>query len=45
MRCSKKIIDGAVPTPLELYGHVQKDLAARSLAEVMFGAAEQGTGV
>jgi elongation factor G len=40
-----KIIDGAIPTPIELYEHLQKDLAARSLAEVMFGAAEHGNGV
>ena len=41
----EKIIDGAIPTPIELYEHLQKDLAARSLAEVMFGAAEHGNGV
>jgi elongation factor G len=41
----EKIIDGAIPTPGELYEHLQKDLAARSLAEVMFGAAEHGNGV
>ena len=41
----EKIIDGAIPTPVELYEHLQKDLAARSLAEVMFGAAERGNGV
>ena len=41
----EKIIEGATPTPTELYEHLQKDLAARNLAEVMFGAAEHGNGV
>jgi elongation factor G len=41
----EKIIDGAIPTPTELYKHLQKDLAARNLAEVIFGAAEHGNGV
>jgi elongation factor G len=41
----QKIIDGAIPTPMELYEHLHKDLAARSLAEVMFGVADRGNGV
>ena len=41
----QKIIDGTIPTPMELYEHLQRDLAARSLAEVMFGAADHGNGV
>ncbi|HET9148695.1 MAG TPA: GTP-binding protein, partial [Acetobacteraceae bacterium] len=41
----EKVIEGAVPTPAELYEHLRKDLAERSLAGVMFGAAERANGV
>lgn len=41
----EKVVEGMVPTPDELYEHLQKDLAARSLAGVMFGAAEHANGV
>ena len=41
----EKVIEGAIPTPSELYERLRSDIAARNLAEVMFGAAEQGNGV
>jgi elongation factor G len=41
----EKVIEGAIPAAGELFEHLRKDLAARSLAEVMFGAAAQGNGV
>lgn len=41
----EKVIEGVAPTPGELFAHLQKDLAARNLAEVMFGAAAHGNGV
>ena len=41
----EKVIEGVIPVPSELYEHLRKDMAARSLAEVMFGAAAQGHGV
>jgi elongation factor G len=41
----EKVIEGATPTPAELYDHLRHDLAARSLAGVMFGAAEQANGI
>ncbi|HEY1858617.1 elongation factor G [Acidocella sp.] len=41
----EKVIDGVIPTPNELYEQLHKDLAARHLAEVMFGAAERANGV
>jgi elongation factor G len=41
----EKVVEGVIPTPAELYEHLRKDLTERSLAEVMFGAAERGNGV
>ncbi len=41
----EQVIEGATPTPAELYGHFRKDTEARSLAGVMFGAAEHAHGV
>jgi elongation factor G len=41
----EKVIEGATPAADELYAHLQKDLAARNLAEVMFGAAAHAHGV
>ncbi|HEX7388594.1 MAG TPA: elongation factor G [Acidiphilium sp.] len=41
----EKVIEGTIPTPVELYEHLQKDIAERSLAGVMLGAAEHANGV
>ncbi|MCF3945145.1 elongation factor G [Acidiphilium sp. AL] len=41
----EKVIEGAIPTPAELYEHLQKDVAERSLAGVMLGAADHANGV
>ncbi|MCB5944399.1 elongation factor G [Acidocella sp. KAb 2-4] len=41
----EQVISGAAPTPGELFAHLRQDLAARNLAEVMFGAAELAHGV
>jgi elongation factor G len=41
----EKVVEGVIPTPSELYERLRNDLAARNLAEVMFGSAEQANGV
>lgn len=41
----EKVIEGAVPTPAEIYGHLQKDLAAGEIAGVLLGAAERNHGI
>ncbi len=41
----EQVIEGATPTPAELYSHFRKDMEARSLAGVMFGVAEHAHGV
>jgi len=41
----EQVIEGAAPTPAELYGHFRKDLEAGNLAGIMFGAADHAHGV
>ena len=41
----EQVISGGTPTSSELFAHLRQDLAARNLAEVMFGAAELSHGV
>ncbi|MGH7122433.1 MAG: elongation factor G [Acetobacteraceae bacterium] len=41
----EKVLEGVAPTPAEIYGRLQKDVAAGAIAGVLLGAAERNHGI